>query len=210
MSVQYLSVIISKIPEFVNFISLHDICNIRQSCNDLKIEIDKKLAITRNNEDIEVTCGNNHYKKMIINDNNTDMNYVIDPFSENIYQWVGREDYQGTMISITLKVIEDNDDRIIVINTTYIDEGDEYHDYNIIEKISNDYYCNIRQGIRYLKIRDNFITVDDYGSYLLVTTINRHITYHIGRREVVNGNLDRNDNDPFWVAINIVLKVRGI
>ena len=240
MSVQYLSVIISKIPELVNFISLQDMCHLRETCNDLKNEVDKKMIITRcdnrdrdsleyNNyhkDSLQVTYGVDSYKKTMITDHRRYITCIQNPFNDDTYQWIN-DNYTNMTTSVISTIIEHNGNRRINTHIESIGGNDEgeckiedltkisdnhYHgtiEHRDIHTSCSCYYRSTRcRPLHYLKIKDQVVRIDDCLEFLQIGTTNGHIRHYIHNGDVIDGDIERNDNDPFWVAINIVLKMR--
>ena len=212
MSIEYLSVIINKIPEFLNSLSLRDICHLRETCNDLKNEADKKLIVTRDNRDIEVICQDRSYKK--IRESGKNMRCVLDPFNDKMMiQWImGDNGSRGVYLSTTLTVIEDNGDRRINIHIDVTTDDNEWDTIEDIKRISNDHYIGVLHRlcksyvIHYLNINNTSIKVVYTKGDLVALSINRRVVYDVVEDRVLTAinSVERNDNDPFWVAINIV------
>ena len=167
MSIEYLLVVISKIPKFLNFISLQDICNIRQSCSNLKIEIDKKLTITIDNEDIEVTCQDNHHKKKIIRESTRDSYYtIVNPFCNNtIFDRVRSYPCHS---SISITITEDECDRIIRSVQKIIYRNNEEKKIRVtLKRVDNTCYRG-RSNTSTLEYDMYYIMVDGEVIYVMI------------------------------------------
>lgn len=231
MSIEYLSVIISKIPTLLNLLSLQDICNIRQLCNNMKNEVDKKLIITRcnksslersnyHNDSLQVTCQDHYYKKITITDSREGGRYANNPFIDDTYEWV--MDHCISVVSIISIITEDNDNRMIKIRngTMDVDDTEEWCITEDITQISDNHYYGTSSRpilsdtgdyrtiksipLHYLKFKDEVIMIVEDGLYLEIVSTNRPIGYYINRDSI---NIIDSD-DPLHVAINIVLKMQ--
>ena len=169
MSVQYLSVIINKIPEFLNSLSLGDICNLRETCNSLKVEIDKKLTIDTSDPKYDITivsCQNHFYRKKVMRGGiaRSRLLRIIDPFVDDVSMFMNgcyllREDRSS---EVDIIIIEHNNDRTVHSKMILDANGRTAIVTDNIKKIRDDYYrgINISNYIRtkhYIRVKTDRI-----------------------------------------------------
>ena len=229
MSIQYLLVVINKIPTLLNLLSLRDICHIRQSCNDLKIEIDKKLTITTDNEDITVSCQDHFYSNKTIRDTVRDDTYVIiNPFiSDSSIFGTGYMHISGITADIEIVITEHDNNRILNCKITCYVRGEILIITDYIKKIRDDYYLGIKtcnydlntKTCHYIRINDNVICVIEGGekNILIASRENkkRSIMYHCDSRlfsdvsfsDVLHNVTQQDENCPLQNAIRMVLEM---
>lgn len=212
MSIQYLSVIIIKIPTLLNLLSLQDVCHLRETCREMRDIIDNRMIVKRSNNNIEVSCANNHYRKITITESREYAYCDVHPLNDNIFGWTSDEVYSKSMTTATATIIENNDKKTIRI---YTESKHHSRDNLRIEKVSDNHYrrIDIPIGVHYLKIDNQCIKVIDGTANSTnehrfgIHSDDRHVVYDINNHIIITGSIEQDDNDPFWVALNIVKSI---
>ena len=179
---EYLPTLVKNVMILLDNISLDDVCQLRLVSREIRDIVDKRMIIVRDNEDIQVTCGINYRKKIVIRDTiPSNACRIMNPFSDTLFT-VGPDHNLGEWITNTV-IIERNDSRTIhSVTTMSIDDRVVTITKNI-KRIREDHYYGTRSShdntmLHYIKItQDNVVCISELDKCLIASSADKVIRY---------------------------------